>query len=44
MYQVYRIRDINGIDHGGNREYADGLYETKEEAQERADQLNAEEV
>lgn len=43
FYQVVRIRDINKIDHSGNREIY-GCYDTREEAKEIADRLNMGEV
>lgn len=42
FYGVYRIRDINDIDHSGNRETRGGWYETREEAERLADKLNEE--
>lgn len=40
IYQVVRIRDTSKVDHSGNREvYA--CYDTKEEAQDVANRLNA---
>ncbi|MBP1924625.1 hypothetical protein J2Z76_000478 [Sedimentibacter acidaminivorans] len=42
MYGVYRIRNINEVDHSGNREMAGGYIESKETAQSIADKLNAE--
>ena len=41
VYQVYRLRDVNAIDCGGNREYKGGFFSTKEEAQAYATKLNA---
>lgn len=40
MYAVYRIRDIDAVDHSGNREYATGFMDDKQEAQKIADRLN----
>jgi hypothetical protein len=40
--QVYRLRDVQKVDHSGNREYASIIFETDEEAQAFADYLNAE--
>lgn len=40
MYAVYRLRDINAVDHSGNREYAGGWTSNREGAQIVADQLN----
>lgn len=42
LYQVYRIRDLNEVNHSGNRENAGELTENKDEAQLAADLLNAE--
>ena len=44
LYQAYRIRDVDAIDHSGNREYAGEWTENKTEAQAVADSLNAEEA
>ena len=41
FYGVYRIRDIDDIDHSGNRETR-GFYETREEAAALAARLNEE--
>ena len=43
IWQVYRLRDIDAVDHSGNREFAEGIFETREEAAELAERLNAEE-
>lgn len=40
VFQVYRKRNQNDVDHTGNREWDENTYRTKEEAQERADELN----
>lgn len=42
FYGVYRIRDINDVDHSGNRETRGGWYETREEAEALAAKLNEE--
>lgn len=42
FYQVYRIRNINELEHSGNRETR-GCFETKTEAEKLADKLNVEE-
>lgn len=42
FYGVYRIRDINEIDHSGNRETRGGYFETREEAVALAERLNEE--
>lgn len=44
FYQVYRIRDIDAIDHSGNRETRGGLYESRIDAEKLAATLNAEEA
>lgn len=43
FYQVYRVRDIDAVNHSGNRETR-GLYESYEDAKKLADTLNAEEA
>jgi hypothetical protein len=40
MYIVFRLRDLNEVDHSGNRDYATGWMEDKQEAQKIADQMN----
>ena len=40
MYAVYRLRDVNEVDHSGNREYAGGWTYNRDSAQVVADQLN----
>lgn len=42
IYQVYRIRNINEVDHSGNREY-DKTYKNKSDAEQRALELNEKE-
>lgn len=44
FYQVYRMRDITGVDHSGNRETYGGLWKTKREAENLAELLNKEGV
>lgn len=44
FYQVYRIRDIDAVDHSGNRETRGGLYESRIDAEKLAATLNAEEA
>jgi hypothetical protein len=44
MYAVYRLRDVNAVDHSGNREYAGGWTENREAAEVVADQLNEKEL
>lgn len=41
-YAVYRIRDIDEVDHSGNRQYYGGYIEEKSEAEELARLLNEE--
>lgn len=41
MYAVYRLRDINAVDHSGNRELATGYMESREDAEKIAAELNA---
>lgn len=40
LYGVYRIIDINEIDHSGNREEK-GYYDSREKAEEIAEELNS---
>lgn len=40
MYGVYRIRNINEVDHSGNRETLGRWFEEKELAQAYADAMN----
>lgn len=40
MYAAYRLKDINEVDHSGNREYAGCWSENREAVQVVADQLN----
>lgn len=40
MYAVYRLRNINEVDHSGNREYAGGWISNKEAASIVAAGLN----
>ena len=41
LYAVYRIRDVDEVDHSGNREYwRGGWIESREEAQRYADKMN----
>ena len=42
VYGVYRQKDINAVDHSGNRELAGEYVDTREEAQQLADKLNKE--
>lgn len=41
LIRVYRLRDINGVDHSGNREYLRDIYQTDEEAQKVVDEMNS---
>lgn len=43
MYGVYRLRDMDAVDHSGNREMAGKLYEDREQAEELARMMNEEE-
>lgn len=40
MYAVYRLRDMNVVDHSGNREYAGDYIRTRETAAIVAEELN----
>jgi hypothetical protein len=37
---VYRLRDKDAVDHSGNREYIKGIFETDEEAEKTAAEMN----
>lgn len=39
-YQVYRNIDVEAVDHSGNREYMEKLFDTEEEAQHIAEMYN----
>lgn len=43
MYCVFRLRDVNEIDHSGNREYATDYTDNKFAAESIAKTLNEEE-
>jgi len=43
IFQVYRHRNVNAVDHSGNREYKDELFDDEAAAQAFADELNAQE-
>lgn len=43
-YAVYRIRDIDEVDHSGNREYVGGYIEDRQEAEDLADFMNKEDM
>ena len=38
--RVFRLRDAFGVDHSGNREYVDAIFDSDAEAQAYADRLN----
>lgn len=40
-FAVYRLRDVNAVDHSGNREFATDWLESRAQAKAIADQLNA---
>ena len=40
IYQVYRLRDKDGVDHEGNREYSGGTFDSQSAAAEYAKKLN----
>lgn len=40
VYGVYRLRDINAVDHSGNRDYAGGYVDNREIAAIVAAELN----
>lgn len=42
MYAVYRLRDVTGTDHSGNREFATGYMADRLEATAIAEKLNKE--
>lgn len=43
VYQVYRIKDVNAVDHSGNHEYAGKLTDDEAAAMAHVERLNAEE-
>lgn len=43
-YAVYRIRDIDEVDHSGNREYVCGYVEDRQEAEDLAEFMNKEDM
>lgn len=43
MYIACRLRDINGVDHSGNREYFGGYKENREVVAATVESLNAKE-
>ena len=40
LYSVYRIRNVDEIDHSGNREYSGPWFDTRDEAEQLAKILN----
>lgn len=44
IYGVYRTRDVNEVDHSGNRETRGGYMVNREEAAALAEILNREEI
>ena len=44
MYAVYRLRDVNEVDHSGNREFAGGYIGSRTTAQTVVNLLNIEEA
>jgi len=42
MYAVYRLLDVNAVDHSGNREFATDYMDDREEAKQIADKMNSE--
>lgn len=40
IYQVFRLKDVNGVDHSGNREYQKSMFNLEMSAQYLADRLN----
>ena len=43
MYAVYRLRDINAVDHSGNREFAGSYIDNRDAAEIVAKELNKQE-
>lgn len=43
MYIVYRLRDVNAVDHSGNREYMGGYVISREKCEKLAKELNQKE-
>ena len=39
-WQVYRLKSVCAPDHGGNREFKGGLFDSEADAQKYADLLN----
>lgn len=44
VFQVYRLRDINKVNHSGNREYRGGIMHSEEEAMALVSEINRNEV
>lgn len=44
LYSCYRLKDVNAVDHSGNREELGRWFGTKEAAQVVADQMNKGEI
>lgn len=42
-YGVYRLKDVDALDHSGNREHKGGYFQTRKEAEALAEYLNNEE-
>lgn len=40
VYQIYRIRDVNAVDHSGNREYSDRVFDDPDLAEDVARIMN----
>lgn len=43
MYAVYRLKDVNEVDHSGNREFAGGYVEDRLTVEIAAEHLNEKE-
>ena len=43
LFAVYRLRNVDELDHSGNREYASGYMDDKEKAEKWANELNGSE-
>lgn len=42
LYSVYRLKDVEEVDHSGNRETHSGFFENREDAEDYARTLNGE--
>ena len=40
LYSVYRLKDVDAVDHSGNRETHSGFFEDRKSAEDYAAQLN----